>query len=727
MSLVARKMALARMLQPLKPVLSWELDLWQSQILGAVPLVRLRGVIRYGDLHWTLGQLGVLLPVVDSMDGGAVEPNPAGEFPSLLKSTLPCTSQDLSDRPLGDNSPEYSTEVHSAGMDKSEILSHPHLKKAQEIVHLFVTPILNSGGVVWGPDAIGSDGSFPWGDDASGEGVFCAWNWLDWCRIMPQMQAWQGQEHPCKVSDALQKHMAQWECLAQIPEEMEVPGLSQDYALLSHQRVGVQTMAFWAQSASGGILADDMGLGKTLQTLAVLAQLQIWHQHPVLLICPMALVDNWMAEIQKFFPHLKTLALQGSQRAKERWRAARSQIVILSYGVLRRDVDWVQSQKWSACVADEAHLAKNPKSAVYQALLKIQTSWKLALTGTPVQNRPAELHALLTWLHGPRWGAAKDFIENWSHRPDWRTEVGQLLLRRLKSDVLKDLPPCTTQDLYAEFCSQQKAAYRKVLEGRELVLERISQVGMSRGAVSLLALLQKLRHVTNGSEEYCAKWPLALAELQSAQAAQEKVLIFAQSRKLLDRLEFLCQEQGYRTLRLDGRTSQAQRRQSMLDFQQKPGFTVFLLSTRAAGVGLNLTAARKVLFWEHDWNPSWDLQARDRAHRIGQKFPVEVKRLLARGSFEECLLRRCEQKREMSEAMLQGQSLLDWSLEEIKDLLKDFEAQVQESSSNKEVPVVLATETHQVNENVILGEVQSAAPRWHSTPHQESSQVGWVA
>lgn len=456
--------------------------------------------------------------------------------------------------------------------------------------------------------------------------------------------------------------------LPTIPSPVHIHGLNTQFKPFDYQFKGIAQILEWLQIHKGGIMADDMGLGKTLQTLCALSQLQC--QQPILLLCPASLCGNWLAECKRFFPALKILDLSHSKRTKERWRIKQSQIVLLSLGTARSDLEWIQAQNWGGLVLDEAHLVKNPHSQLYKGLKSLSCPWKLALTGTPLSNHPKEWHALLDLIHPNQWGERSEFSAQLK-QSSWLKSAQYYLLRRRKEEVLKDLPPCEEIDLAVELTSSQEEAYLEALQAKEEILEKFSQEGYAKAAISLFALIQRLRKICN-APDYIESSPKALRLLEllhTQHSTGSKTLVFSQSRDSLRELERLLQIHKIPTLKLTGETPSAQRTALVEQFNNSPEPVVFLLSTHAAGVGLNLTAANACVFFDSDWNPSWDAQAKCRAHRIGQKQSVRIFKLICKGTFEEKLLKRARQKWALTEELLSQGIQNDWNLEEMSDLL----------------------------------------------------------
>ncbi|XP_059619603.1 TATA-binding protein-associated factor 172 [Phlebotomus argentipes] len=484
--------------------------------------------------------------------------------------------------------------------------------------------------------------------------------------------------------------------------------------LRSYQQAGVNWLWFLNKYKLHGILCDDMGLGKTLQTICILAgdhkqrAIDKLPSIPSIVICPPTLTGHWVYEFNKFLPQriLKPLHYVGLPVDRERLRLkmASHNLVVASYDIVRKDIDFFGKINWNYCVLDEGHVIKNGKTKCSKAIKQLVANHRLILSGTPIQNNVLELWSLFDFLMPGFLGTEKQFVARFS-RPilasrDAKSspkeqEAGALamealhrqvlpfLLRRVKEDVLTDLPPKITQDLLCELSPLQERLYEDFskthfnTELQDCIDGMGSEVAQKRPHV--FQALRYLQNVcnhpklvlnanhpefvkiqaelarSNGSLsdiEHSAKLP-ALKQLLidcgignwDVSINQHRALIFCQSKAMLDIVEHdLLKKhlQAVSYLRLDGSVPAGNRHEIVTKFNSDPSIDVLLLTTLVGGLGLNLTGADTVIFVEHDWNPMKDLQAMDRAHRIGQRKVVNVYRLITRKSLEEKIM--CLQK-----------------------------------------------------------------------------------
>ncbi|MCZ7647753.1 MAG: DEAD/DEAH box helicase [Planctomycetota bacterium] len=506
--------------------------------------------------------------------------------------------------------------------------------------------------------------------------------------------------------------------------EPQAPPDSLRVTLRPYQREGYSWLRFLQRYGLNGILADEMGLGKTAQTLAALAALRDeqgpW---PSLVICPTSLVDNWRAEARKVDPRLKVLRYTGSPGRRDtlRKRIPEMDLVLATYATARNDALLLREESWRYVILDEAHFIKNAAAATTKAVKTIPSRHRLALTGTPVQNRLDELWSLFDFLMPGYLGRFAGFFRRYEEpivkgqAPDaaaterrdgeraaeaLRERIGPFVLRRLKTEVARDLPPKIEQDLFCSLTADQIALYRKFATSDEAraAVKEVEEKGAARAQTQILAALTMLRKICNHpdlvytaaeSEKRKRMTPLAgyaersgkllaLADLfDQCRAGNHRLLLFCQQTRMLDILEYYLQERGDACLRLDGGTP-GHARQGLVDrFNADPSLFVFLISTRAGGSGLNLTGADTVVFYDHDWNPANDRQAQDRAWRIGQTKPVNVYRLVTQGTLEEKILARQALKLQLADAIVREDvsSLRDLTSADLVNLFRFTEAE----------------------------------------------------
>jgi superfamily II DNA or RNA helicase len=433
--------------------------------------------------------------------------------------------------------------------------------------------------------------------------------------------------------------------------------------LRPYQREGVEWLWRLAGAGMGGILADDMGLGKTLQTLAFLKA----RGGQNLVVCPSSLVSNWVAEAKKFVPELTVLAAVGPKRKKlieEHWESA--DLIVTSYAVMRIDAEQYAEWGFGAVVLDEAQQIKNPESQVAKAAFGLQAEFRLALTGTPVENSAGDLWAIMNFALPGYLGGRKEFAERFV-KPLQKGDaelmarlarrMRPVMMRRMKSEVAKDLPEKIELVRYCDLTKKQNEVYEGIArESRALVDE--AEGGRKR-MVALTALL-RLRQACcdlrllgmEDLEEGEASVKLKVLEeiLQEAVAGGHRVLVFSQFVKLLQGLVPMLAGNGWKFSYLDG---QSKNRGEIVErFQEDESIPLFLISLKAGGVGLNLTGADTVVHLDPWWNPAVEAQATDRAHRIGQTRVVTSCKLITRGTVEEKILALQEKKRAMMEGLL---------------------------------------------------------------------------
>lgn len=442
----------------------------------------------------------------------------------------------------------------------------------------------------------------------------------------------------------------------------------------SYQLIGAAWMLDRVQRFGGALLADDMGLGKTLQAIAVVEHLfETKSEEPglVLVVATASLLGNWRAEFARFAPKRRVVVLHGTGRESLREGLRDGDVVITSYGTLARDLVWHLGREYCAVVVDEASLMRNPDTDHARALFKLRSKARIALTGTPLENGVGDLWSIFRFVQ-PGWlGGREDFKQRYEAplravggdsgvMGRLRLRVKPLMLRRSKEQVAPDLPSKLIIDEWCDLTDQQKGVYRELqVEGRKLVQVAGDSGNAAAVRMRMLTALLRLRQACCdlsllGNErlkqllvaERSAKMQRLFELLDEAISGNHKVLIFSQFQKQLLEIEKHIFERQWGCLRLDGQT---RNRQTLVDkFQSADGPPVFLISLKAGGYGLNLTAADVVIHFDPWWNPAAEAQATDRAHRIGQTRPVTVYRLLTRGTVEEKVVRMQAGKRELA-------------------------------------------------------------------------------
>ncbi len=460
--------------------------------------------------------------------------------------------------------------------------------------------------------------------------------------------------------------------------------------LRPYQQDGFEWLQFLREQNLGGILADDMGLGKTIQTLCHLhcEKMAGRGDLPSLILAPKSVVPNWEKEAKKFAPSLKVLALQGPQRKKYYSVLQHCDLVVTSYPVLFRDAEELLNQPFHYVVLDEAHTIKNTASQVTKVAHKIDARHRLCLSGTPIENHLGELWSLFHFLTPGFLGSEESFnrcyrIPIEKHRDEGLRKrlserVAPLMLRRTKTLVAKDLPPKTEIVRTIELLPKQVELYEAVRAAvsRE-VHEEISRIGTEKTKLLVLDALLKLRQVCNHPQllklpsaqkmKNSAKLDLIMGWIPSMVKEGRKILIFSQFTGMIAIIEEALTREKVKFLTLTG---QSKDRGQLCDDFQSGKAPVFLISLRAGGTGLNLTAADTVIHFDPWWNPALEAQATDRAYRIGQKNPVFVYKLISAGTIEEKILMLQQKKRALFEGILEGTpQKLSFSDTDLEDLL----------------------------------------------------------
>lgn len=434
---------------------------------------------------------------------------------------------------------------------------------------------------------------------------------------------------------------------APVPDGLEA-------TLRPYQRRGVDWLHFLKRTGLGGVLADDMGLGKTLQAICAL-------EPGSLVVCPTSLLANWRAELSRFRPSLSVGVYHGPGRS-----LGEADVTLTTYALLRLDVEVLAAKPWRAVVLDEAQAIKNPDSQVARAAFRLDAGLRVALSGTPLENRLEELWSLMRFANPGLLGGRGDFQRAWAEPIEagdagrlkaLRAKLAPFLLRRLKRDVAPELPPRTEVVRLVSLEESERAVYDAVyaatrtqvveaLEGGGGVLKALEALLRLRQAACHPALVPGQRATTSSKVE-------SLVEaLTTAAADGHRSLVFSQWTTLLDLIEPALTAAGVGFLRLDGSTKD---RGGVVErFQADDGPPVLLMSLKAGGTGLTLTAADHVFLVDPWWNPQVEAQAADRVHRIGQDKPVFVYRLVARDTVEERILALQAQKRALFEAALEG-------------------------------------------------------------------------
>jgi SNF2 family DNA or RNA helicase len=462
------------------------------------------------------------------------------------------------------------------------------------------------------------------------------------------------------------------------------PGLQAE--LRAYQLQGLAWMQALAELEVGGLLADDMGLGKTLQTLAhILCEQQAGRlRQPALIVMPTSLIPNWQDEAARFTPQLRVLALHGPKRRALFKQIGEHDIILTTYALLPRDLKALNAHSYRLLILDEAQNIKNPRSKAALAAGQIQAGQRLCLTGTPLENHLGELWSLFNFLM-PGWlGDSKSFVR------DYRTPIEKqgnalrlahlsgrikpFVLRRSKEQVARELPPKTEITHWIELTAVQRDRYETLrLAMDKKVRAEIARQGLARSQIVILEALLRLRQAccdlrllgedgdaTLGSHD-SGKLSELLEMLEELFAEGRRVLLFSQFTSMLTLIENELKVRQIPYAKLTGSTQD--RRTPVQQFQAGE-LPIFLISLKAGGAGLNLTAADTVIHFDPWWNPAAEAQASDRAYRIGQDKPVFVYKLIARGSVEEKIQQLQQSKADLARGLLEGGSQAQWQLGE---------------------------------------------------------------
>jgi SNF2 family DNA or RNA helicase len=466
--------------------------------------------------------------------------------------------------------------------------------------------------------------------------------------------------------------------------------------LRPYQERGLSWLSFLSDWGMGACLADDMGLGKTLQTIAYIRR--NWagpDSGPSLVVCPTSVVGNWLREIQRFAPDLPVMVHHGSDRAKEEafaTEAGRFGVVLTSYALLHRDVEFLKSVRWSGIVLDEAQNIKNPETRQSKAARSLSADWRIALTGTPVENHVGDLWPIMDFLNAGLLGTQAEFRRAFFNPIQTNSDpaAGERLkritqpfiLRRLKTDksVISDLPDKLEMKVYCTLTAEQASLYRAVAKEAEATLEAAE--GMQRRGL-ILSVLTKLKQTCNHPAQLLGdnsaipgrsgKLNRLTEMLEEVCEAGEKALIFTQYSEMAEMLQTHLQETfGREALLLHGGIPKAHRDRMIDRFQQEgAALPFFILSIKAGGTGLNLTAANHVFHFDRWWNPAVENQATDRAFRIGQKKQVQVHKFICAGTLEEKIDAMIESKAQTAERVVgSGEGwLTELSTSELQEII----------------------------------------------------------
>ncbi|WP_027175862.1 DEAD/DEAH box helicase [Desulfovibrio aminophilus] len=447
--------------------------------------------------------------------------------------------------------------------------------------------------------------------------------------------------------------------------------------LRPYQIHGLSYLNFLHEYGFGGILADEMGLGKTIQTLSFVQMLvEKGIKGPNLIIVPTSVLPNWEREAAKFVPKLRRLTIYGAKRDDLFLQIGESDLIITTYALLRRDLDELLKYRYSTVILDEAQNIKNPNTITARSVRRLEAEMRLCLSGTPIENNLFELWSLFEFLmpgflgsqHSFQRGIVKPIKDGDEETLEYlKTRVKPFILRRTKAEVAKDLPPKIETTHYCDLVDEQRDLYNALAKRlRDQVMRDVEEKGMAKSQMSILDALLKLRQICCHPRLLKLDMPGLDTNLPSGKfdafkdlvtdivEGGHKVLVFSQFVQMLHIIRSWLQIKELPFAYLDG--SSKDRFEQVDRFNEDPSIPIFLISLKAGGTGLNLTAADYVIHYDPWWNPAVENQATDRTHRIGQKRQVFAYKMICQNTVEEKILKLQEQKKDVAEAIIPGQS-----------------------------------------------------------------------
>ncbi len=478
-----------------------------------------------------------------------------------------------------------------------------------------------------------------------------------------------------------------------LPESRLPAGLNA--TLRNYQEEGFKWMCFLQQNGFGGCLADDMGLGKTLQAIAVL--LRSKEELPVpegsspgvdelalkvgqldmfgtatqkltsLIVAPASLMHNWRSECNRFAPGLKVYMHLGGQRNRELTNFSYYDVILSTYHTVRQDIEKLAQFRFHYVILDESQMIKNSSSKLYQSMIELQSDHKMVLTGTPIENSLTDLWSQINFVNPGLLGTLSFFKRSFvfaieKGKDEDRVEklkelIRPFILRRTKQEVAQELPPITEQVRYCDMTEAQKRFYEEEKSfARNSILENLEEAGLEKSSMVVLGALTRLRQIANHpamledhEDKDSGKFLEVYRDIESVISEGHKVLMFSSFVKHLELFRSKLETDGVKYAYLTGAQNQRQREKAVKEFQNNSACSVFLISLKAGGVGLNLTAADYVFILDPWWNPAVEMQAMSRAHRIGQEKNVFVYRFISNDSIEEKIQRLQARKRELAE------------------------------------------------------------------------------
>lgn len=501
------------------------------------------------------------------------------------------------------------------------------------------------------------------------------------------------------------------------PEELEIdsipdatyqPSSKLKAILRPYQEEGVKWLVKHQQNQLGACLADDMGLGKTLQTIATLVftkelltpepnavqtvrldlfsdPLEIKTYLKALIVLPSSLVFNWAQEILKFAPHLTITKYTGSDRKKIAPYLETYDVILTTYTTLSKDISVLQKTQFNYVITDESQQIKNKESKIFKAINEIQATHKISLSGTPIENSLSDLWSQMEFINPGMLGSFPFFKDHFKtpiekHQNQERIEELKLLiepfiLRRTKEQVAKDLPELSEQVIYTEMLPAQEKAYEaQKSAARNLLLgidtEETNKIHILNTLTNLRQLANHPKLVDSQTENPSGKFKDVISYLETLVKSNKKVLIFSSFVSHLDIYKEWCKAQNVSFVSLTGQTKSSDREKIVCNFQENDAISLFFISLKAGGVGLNLTKASYVMLLDPWWNPFIEKQAVARAHRIGQKNNVMVTRFITKNTIEEKILQLQERKQHLSEEIIDINTIPDYIENDLEELLK---------------------------------------------------------
>ena len=493
-----------------------------------------------------------------------------------------------------------------------------------------------------------------------------------------------------------------------VPDQIPViePPSGLNCILRQYQADGLNWLNFLQTAGLGGCLADDMGLGKTIQTLALLqhnkedmvpnlknetqTEPDLFGNTDArltsLLIVPASLIYNWDNEVKRFVPGMKVYCYKGNQRKKSTSYFKNFDIILSSYHTIRQDIDLISSFNFHYIILDESQVIKNPASMLYRTVTRLRSEFKLVLTGTPVENSLTDLWTQLNFVNPGLLGDLSFFRREFAKPIEkagddakevkLRKIIQPFILRRTKENVANDLPPVTEQTVFCDMTEEQFKLYDEEKSSvRNSILKSIESAGTEKSAIVVLQGLMKLRQISNhpvmAYEDYAAgsgKFETVLQNMESVISEGHKILIFS---SFVRHLNLYAEEMNKKRIRFAMLTGASTNREKIVNsFQNDPENKIFLISLKAGGVGLNLTAADYVFILDPWWNPASEMQALNRAHRIGQHKSVFVYRYITSNSIEEKITRLQEKKSKLADTFISSNNpLKDIDVEQILNII----------------------------------------------------------